>query len=646
MGKDPELIKLEKMLTENSIGTARVSVNGCFNRGMQYHNGDGVPQDFDKAVEFYQMAAERGHIESMYCLGIIYSDDEFEEKKDAEMALKYFIKAAEHGHEEACDELEYFASCFLGENTIHNVKVDEKKAIAIYKILDEIGSGVSQYKLGECYEKGIDVLINREKAFELYEKAAICGHAEAKKKISNENIKRYINNGIVYTLIENCAVYEITEAALNLKGKIIIPAECNDIPVVAIGEKAFALCSEITSVIIPDSVIKIGDSAFACCSNLMSVAIPYSVTSIGGSAFERCENLISISIPNSVTEIGAYAFSNCIALSSIYIPESVNKIGSGTFADCCSLKNIIVDSSNLNYSCFGGILYNKKKTEIIAAPCNNINGQITIGDTIISIADNAFVGCSSLTSLTIPASVISIGGSAFYGCDNLESVIIPSSVINIGSSAFHSCDKLISVEIPNSIKQLKKMIFSDCTRLSSILLPNSITEIEDTAFSRCNSLRTINIPNSVKNIGCFAFIDCEELTSITVSSDNLYYSSVDGILYDKFKTKIIAVPNGITGSIAIPNTVESIDEVNFVDCTKLTSVIIPNSVKTIGNLAFQNCIALSTVTIPNSVETIGYGAFENCNNITINVVGRLSLPKGWSSNLNSSNCIISWNFIP
>lgn len=176
MDKDPEIIRIERFINEHSKGASRVSIGGCFNRGMQYHNGDGVPQDFNKAVEFYKMAADKGHVESMYCLGMIFSDDEFEEKKDAEVAFKYFLEAAEQGHKDARDELEDFVLCYLGESKIYNVRFDEKKAITLCKKLAELGSNLAQYKLGECYENGIGVPKNRAKAFGLYEKAADNGN--------------------------------------------------------------------------------------------------------------------------------------------------------------------------------------------------------------------------------------------------------------------------------------------------------------------------------------------------------------------------------------------------------------------------------------------------------------------------------------
>ena len=81
--------------------------------------------------------------------------------------------------------------------------------------------------------------------------------------------------------------------------------------VTSIGGSAFAYCSGLTSVTIPNSVTSIGESAFFYCSGLTSVTIPNSVTSIGNKAFCGCSGLTSIEIPNSVTSIGERAFYQC-----------------------------------------------------------------------------------------------------------------------------------------------------------------------------------------------------------------------------------------------------------------------------------------------------------------------------------------------
>lgn len=133
--------------------------------------------------------------------------------------------------------------------------------------------------------------------------------------------------------------YEGIEAITRYIGddtEVVIPYEINGIAVTSISNYAFNGCFNLTSIIIPKSVIEIYPYAFASC-NFTSITIPDSVITIGGFAFYECNLLSHIDIPDSVTSIGSYAFYNCSSLASITIPDSVTSIGSGAFGECSSL---------------------------------------------------------------------------------------------------------------------------------------------------------------------------------------------------------------------------------------------------------------------------------------------------------------------
>ena len=348
--------------------------------------------------------------------------------------------------------------------------------------------------------------------------------------------------------------------------------------VTSIGGRAFSWCSSLTSVTIGNSVTSIGDYAFYNCRSLTSIEIPNSVTSIGERAFWYCSSLTSVTIPNSVTSIGYAAFSGCSSLTSVTIPSSVTSIGDQAFSGCSSLTSLSVEAGNTVYdsrnNC-NAIIENSTNTLIFG--CQNT----TIPNSVTSIGNWAFVGCSSLTSVTIPNSVTSIGESAFGYCSSLTSVTIPSSVTSIGYGAFEGCSSLTSVTIPNSVTSIGDFAFKACSSLTSVTIPNSVTSIGDDAFSGCSSLTSVTIPNSVTSIGNFAFDGCSSLTSVT-----------------------------------IPNSVTSIGGSAFFNCSSLTSVTIPNSVTSIGDGAFYNCSGLTSVTIGNSVTSIGEEAFWGCSSLT------------------------------
>ena len=236
----------------------------------------------------------------------------------------------------------------------------------------------------------------------------------------------YITNGNSIT---------ITGSNPQASGSLVIPNSINNLPVTSIGYAAFGNSFGLTSVTLPSSITSIGDVAFYKCSGLTSVTLASSLTSIGGSAFSGCSGLMSVTIPNSVTSIGDAAF-----------------------AGCSGLKDITVDIANSAYSSNDGILFNKAQTSLIAFPAGKI-GDYTIPNSVTSIGDAAFAGCTGLTSVTLPSSITSIGDVAFGNCSGLTSVTLPSSITSIGGSAFSGCSGLMSVYFMGNAPSVKSQSF-------------------------------------------------------------------------------------------------------------------------------------------------------------------------------------------
>lgn len=308
-----------------------------------------------------------------------------------------------------------------------------------------------------------------------------------------------------------------------------------------------------------------------------------------------------------------------------------------------------------------GIYYNKSSSNTVSVTYNydvEYEGSITVPQSVIfngttysvvSIGNYAFENCSSLTSIVIPNTVSSIGDHAFYGC-GLTSITIHKGVTTIGQSAFYGCPfteikvdsnnpSFCSIDgvlfnktqtalilypkrnsqtiytIPSSVNSIESVAFANSVYLYSISIPNSVKTISRQAFMNCIGLSSITIPASVSSIGVSAFSICR-MTNIYVDERNPFYSSSNGVLFNKNKTKIIEYLDGLpNSSYSIPSSVTEIGDYAFYQCEKLIEINIPNSVNIIGQNAFGWCENLSSINIPNSVTTIKQFAFELCRNL-------------------------------
>ena len=220
---------------------------------------------------------------------------------------------------------------------------------------------------------------------------------------------------------------------------------------------------------------------------------------------------------------------------------------------------------------------------------------------VTSIGDGAFANHSGLTSVTIPNSVTSIGNYAFFNCSGLTSVTIPNSVTTIGDSAFNGC-----------------------SGLSSVTIGNSVTSIGEFAFSHCSGLTSVTIPNSVTSIGKYAFHNCSGLTSVVVDKDNSTYDSrnnCNAIIETSTNNLIVGCKNTI-----IPNSVTSIGDCAFYNCSGLTSVTIPNSVTFIGKYAFEDYSGLTKlVSLAVEPPTCDNGTFKEVDKTTCQLIVRKNL---------------------
>ena len=423
--------------------------------------------------------------------------------------------------------------------------------------------------------------------------------------------------------------YAITGLADDSPTILKIPASIDDKPVTDIGEKAFYDCANVKEIVIPSSVTTIGNGAFINCSALTEITIPSSVKSIGGGAFINCTSLTEvnaqepsslktignwafcgcsaltdISVPPCVTGIGSSVFRNCTALKNVYIPASVKSVDPSAFLGCENLVRIEADKNNASYASEDGVLYSKHMTELVTYPKGK-NGNYLMPSSITRIGESDFNNCKNLTAITIPSSVANIDVAAFTGCDSLESIEVDNNNNNYISGDGVLYDK-----------NNAKFLYYPAARKGGYTIPSFIKSIGAKDFPECKNLTDLTIPATLTNIDLRPFKDCENLVSIDVEEGSDYFSSENGVLYNKDKSTLLIYPQKKKGNFVIPDSVKTISYMAFYKCDSLTEVTIPASVTTIGTWTFEYCSNLKKVNILASPQSLSKGMFSDCTNLT------------------------------
>lgn len=272
----------------------------------------------------------------------------------------------------------------------------------------------------------------------------------------------------------------------------------------AIADYAFAYCTNLQEVVLPETVTNIGSGAFYCCGEVdnsgffpivreFKVNIPYGITEIKPYTFYRAI-VRSIEIPTSVKTIGYSAFAGSEILTNVHMSDNVQSIGEYAFYGCSALTDVKL-SKNLT-----------KIPDFAFSGCTSL-ASVEIPDGVTEIGRYAFFRCEKLASVKLSEQLISIKERAFYMCA-LQKLAIPQNVIEIGDYAFYKCMAMSDVDFGNSLQNIGDYAFYGCVYLNNVVLPDSVSTLGESAFRYCMSLSSISLGRYITEIGSYAFYGC------------------------------------------------------------------------------------------------------------------------------------------
>ena len=260
----------------------------------------------------------------------------------------------------------------------------------------------------------------------------------------------------------------------------------------------------------------------------------YVVTAIADNAFNSKLGIKSIVMSNSTTngrtngikKIGKKAFFGCHDLTSVTVAATTTEIGTGTFADCIALTSIKVADGNQNFKTIDGALYSYSTESgsgiyrLEQYPLGNKSAEYkvseSLGFTLGSIGQEAFLGSQNLETVELPITVKTIGDRAFAQCKKLKTVTLPQDLATLGTEAFQGDIALEEITLPETVTTINAGTFQDCQALKSAKLPEKLTAIGANAFQNCKALGDVELPSGVASIGERAYAQCSSLKMISI----------------------------------------------------------------------------------------------------------------------------------
>lgn len=405
----------------------------------------------------------------------------------------------------------------------------------------------------------------------------------------------------------------------------------------AIYSYAFSNCSSLENITLPNSVNELGNGTFQNCTKLKKVILSDRISTLETSVFKDCSNLKSIDLPESLTSIRAHAFLNCTSLETLKIPENVSFMRFDAFLN--TLTAFVVDKDNSTFSSEDGVLYDKEKKKLLKFPSYK-SGSYKTPDSVKILSSEAFCTChkvknvtigegvktlfkycfdnSSIEELSLPSTLKMINGiNVSVDTPNLKNISISSKnksyVSDHGSLytadkkilCFYPAGKTGTVTFPSETSDLNAIPAENKASKFAVVSGSAVFATDDGVLTNLGKNTIYAVPGAktsytmgrqIRNIDALreSKYALKKLKSFTVNAKNTKYSAKDGVLFDKYQTKIIFYPNAKEGSYTTPSSVSLIKDNAFSFASELTDLTLGKNISKCS-LSFTDCKNLETI---------------------------------------------------
>mgnify|MGYP002517939476 FL=1 len=350
-------------------------------------------------------------------------------------------------------------------------------------------------------------------------------------------------------------------ACLHHGSEVVLPEGVKSIPDGFMAENIF---SDVTKVILPESLEKIGSYAFKGCTSLKEIELPASVKTLDTYAFSRSMLEKIVFRGSSAVTFRDNAFADMTRLTEIVMPQSVDVLGDQLFRDCHLLQHIVLPQT-----------VRRMGDEMFKDCIGLLTAELPQTVTSGAIGKRMFADCSKLQTVTMPTNISAIPEETFYRCSALTTFTVPQNITGISNGAFRSSG-IENITMHDAVTTLGTGVFEYTQNIKTITLSNGMTQIPTRTF-RGSGIREIQLPQSITEVCDSAFVDCKHICKVTLQE-------------------------GVT----------TLGEAVFKNTYPLRSIHIPTSLREIGKSAFESASLLQEITGCEGLERIGKRAFYGC----------------------------------